>query len=417
MPEDVRKLLIDYMNIPRSRIYEVASPLGMSELFALYSMADAPHLRYPGFVPYRPPFLDKGTDIFALIRSRDVYLYHPYDSFTPVVNFIQAAATDPDVLAIKCTLYRLGKNSPIVEALLEARQNSKQVAALVELKARFDEENNINWARALEAQGVHVIYGFPRVKTHSKVVLVVRRERDGLRRYVHLSTGNYNPSTARLYTDIGYLTCREDIAEDITQLFNRLTGFAPASRYDTVLVAPEHLRDEFVRLIDREIEHAQEGRPARLVFKMNSLVDFRVIKKLYEASAAGIKIDLIIRGICCLRPNVPEVSENIRVTSIVGRFLEHARVYYFKNGGNPEVYMGSADLMPRNLDRRVETVFPIKDPRIQEDIVELILQNQLEDTAKTRILQPDGTYVRRQPEGDEAPFDSQAWLVDRLRSL
>ena len=401
MPEKLRKQLIEYMNVPKSTVYEIAKPLGMADLFGLYAQADAPTLKDPGFAPRRPVRLAPGNDLFAVVRERDVLMYHPYDSFTPVVDFIQAAATDPQVLAIKCTLYRLGKDSPIVDALMEARAQDKQVAALVELKARFDEENNIGWARALEAEGVHVIYGFKGLKTHSKVVLVVRQESDGLRRYVHFGTGNYNPITARIYTDIALLTCREDLADDATQLFNRLTGFAPDTAYKKLLVAPEYLRNAIYDLIDREIEHQRAGRPTGLVFKMNALVDRRMIRKLYKASMAGIPIQLIVRGICCLRPGIPGVSENITVRSIVGRFLEHARIYYFRNGGNEEVYLGSADLMPRNLDRRVETVFPVESRALKIEIRDVILQKQLEDNIKTRLLQPDGSYIRRQPVGKE----------------
>lgn len=416
MPEELRNQLIDYMKIPKVRVYEVPNPLGMSDLFSFYNNADAPALRYVSFVPRRPRGINSGVDLFAMIRSRDVLLHHPYDSFTPTVEFIQAAANDPDVLAIKCTLYRLGSNSPIVDALLDARENNKQVAALVELKARFDEENNISWARTLEAQGVHVIYGFPGLKTHSKVVLVVRRESGGLRRYVHLSTGNYNPTTARIYTDIGLFTCREDIADDVVQLFNRLTGFAPNVDYNTLIVAPEYLRPTLNRLIEREAEHARQGRPAHLIFKMNSLVDFKMIKRLYRASMEGVKMDLIVRGICCLRPGLPEVSDNIQVMSIVGRFLEHSRIYYFHNGGDPEIYMGSADLMPRNLDRRVETMYPIESPELRKHIFEHILLKQLGDTAKARVLQADGTYFRRRPPEGEEPFDSQQWFVNHAKS-
>ncbi len=416
MPEGLRKQLLDYMKIPKMRVYDVPAPLGMTDLFTLYSNADAPVLRYPSFVPRRHPALSPGVDMFAVIRNQDVIMHHPYDSFTPTVDFIHAAATDPNVLAIKCTLYRLGSNSPIVQALLEARANNKQVAALVELKARFDEENNISWARALEAQGVHVIYGFPGLKTHSKVVLVVRRDQDGLRRYVHMSSGNYNPSTARLYTDIGTLTCRDDIADDVVQLFNRLTGFAPTVEYNTIMVAPEYLRPMLKMLIDREIEHAQNGRPAYLAFKMNSLVDSKMIRKLYQASQAGVTIDLVVRGICCLRPGIPGVSDTIQVMSIVGRFLEHSRIYYFHNAGDPEIYTGSADLMPRNLDRRVETLYPIESAELKAYIYDHILRKHLDDTTKARILQPDGSYFRRQHLEGEEPFDSQLWFINQAKA-
>jgi polyphosphate kinase len=416
MPDYLRKELIENMDIPKNSVYEIESPLGMSDLFTLYAHADAPGLKDPGYVPHRPPQLASGNDLFAVIRERDVLLFHPYDSFMPVVEFIQAAARDPQVLAIKCTLYRLGKDSPIVAALLDARIQGKQVAALVELKARFDEENNISWARALEAEGVHVMYGFQGLKTHSKVVLVVRKESDGLRRYVHLSTGNYNPTTARIYTDMGLLTCREDIAQDASELFNRLTGFAPGATYKKLLVAPEYLRNRLTELIDREIAHAQAGRPARLIFKVNALVDARMIRKLYEASTAGVKINLIVRGICCLVPGIAGISENIEVISIVGRFLEHARIYYFLNGGEDEVYLGSADLMGRNLDRRVETVYPIESQALKIEIRDVILRRQLEDNLKARILQPDGTYIRRLPQDGEPPLDSQAWFIEQTKN-
>jgi polyphosphate kinase len=415
MPERNRKQLLEFMNIPKSNVYEIAKPLGMTDLFGLYNQADAPTLKDQSFVPRRPVRLASGSDLFAVVRERDLLMFHPYDSFAPVVDFIQAAATDPQVLAIKCTLYRLGKDSPIVDALMQARAQNKQVAALVELKARFDEENNIGWARTLEAEGVHVIYGFKGLKTHSKIVLVVRQESDGLRRYVHLSTGNYNPTTARIYTDAALLTCREDLADDATLLFNRLTGFAPDAEYKKFLVAPEHLRNALSDLIDREIEHKRAGRPAGLVFKMNALVDPRMIRKLYEASMAGIPIQLIVRGICCLRPGISGVSENITVHSIVGRFLEHARIYCFRNGGHEEIYMGSADLMQRNLDRRVETVFPVESPALKIEIRDVILQKQLEDNMKTRLLQSDGSYIRREPEANEHPLDSQQWFVEQTR--
>jgi polyphosphate kinase len=413
MSESLRRQLIDNLNISRTSVFDIPFPLGMADLFSLYAQVDAPSLRDQPFVPRRPRSLSAGSDIFAAIRERDILLYHPYDSFLPVVDFIEAAARDPQVLAIKCTLYRLGSKSPIVPALLEARQQGKQVAALVELKARFDEENNITWARAMEAEGVHVIYGFQGLKTHSKVMLVVRKESDGLRRYIHLSTGNYNATTARLYTDLALLTCREDLADDATQLFNRLTGFAPGAHYSKLMVAPEYFRKQFTALIEREIGHARAGQPARLVFKMNALVDPRMIRKLYEASMAGVEVELIVRGVCCLRPGIPGVSERIRVRSIVGRFLEHARVYYFFNGGNEEIYLGSADLMGRNLDRRVETVFPIESAALKADIRDIILGKQLEDNLKARVLQADGTYWRIRPQEDETPLDSQQWFVEQ----
>lgn len=412
MPQFLLDLLKGYLNIDRSDVYRVDGPLGLSQLFELAEL-DAPHLKYPPFVPRRPAELTPGKDIFSVLRERDVLLHHPYDSFLPVIEFIRSAAHDPKVLAIKTTLYRVGSNAPIVQALLEAQENGKQVAVLVELKARFDEENNIVWARKLEAQGVHVVYGLLGLKTHCKIALVVRREDDGLRRYVHLSTGNYNATTARVYTDIGLLTSRPDLGADATEIFNRLTGYAPAARYHKLMVAPEYLREQLDVLIVREIEHAQQGRPARLIFKMNALVDSRFIRRLYEASRAGVKIDLLVRGICCLRPGLPGVSENIRVTSVVGRFLEHSRIYYFENNGQPEIYMGSADLMPRNLDRRVETIFPVEDEDIKRRITDEILAIEMADNLKARELQPDGTYRRLKPRDGEPGISCQAWLLEQ----
>jgi polyphosphate kinase len=303
-----------------------------------------------------------------------------------------------------------------VNALLEARENGKQVAVLVELKARFDEENNIVWARKLEAQGVHVVYGLVGLKTHCKASLVVRREDDGLRRYVHLSTGNYNATTARIYTDIGLLSSRIDLAMDVSELFNRLTGYAPKAAYRKLLVAPEHLRRQFENLIRREIDHARAGREARLIFKMNALVDPRIIRRLYEASMAGVQVDLLVRGICCLRPGLEGISENIRVTSVVGRYLEHPRIYYFANGGQSEVYMGSADLMQRNLNRRVETIFPVEDDAIKARLVDEVLAISMMDNVKARELQPDGSYVHLQSPDGETPVDSQQWFMDHARA-
>ena len=414
MPPFLLDLLKGYLNIERSDIYKLNGPLGMSQLFELADL-DIPELKFTPFIPQRPAVFTQGENIFSILRKQDVLLHHPYDSFMPVIEFIRTAAHDPQVLAIKITLYRVGINSPIVNALLEAQENGKQVAVLVELKARFDEENNIVWARKLEAQGVHVVYGLLGLKTHCKVALVIRKEADGLRRYVHLSTGNYNATTARIYTDIGLLTSHKELGIDASELFNRLTGYAPAARYHRLLVAPEYLRDQFDALILREIEHARAGRAARLIFKMNALVDARFIRRLYEASMAGVKIDLLVRGICCLRPGVPGISDNIRVTSIVGRFLEHSRIYYFANGGDAEIYMGSADLMPRNLDRRVETIFPVDSPEIKARIFNEILMVQMRDNVKTRELQPDGSYKRLRPRDGEEPLNCQIWAMEQAR--
>jgi len=413
MPERLVALLRENLEVGPEDIYPLQPPLGMSSLMSLTSL-NRPDLKDPPFVPAVPPQLrglERAQDIFAAIRQQDILLHHPYDSFAPVLDFVRAAAIDPQVLAIKQTLYRVGQNAPIVQALLEAQRNGKQVAVLVELKARFDEESNIGWARALETEGVHVVYGLVGLKTHSKITLVVRREEGGLRRYLHLATGNYNAVTAGIYTDLGLFTCDPDLGADATELFNTLTGYSTQTYYRSLLVAPVAMRERILAMIEREADHARAGRPARLIFKMNSLVDERLIRALYRASQAGVKIDLIVRGICCLRPGLPGISDNIQVISIVGRFLEHSRIYYFENAGNPEVYVGSADLMPRNLDRRVETLFPINDPHIRSYIRNTILEVELHNNVRARVLQPDGTYVRRQPRPGEPAIDSQAWLL------
>ena len=337
--------------------------------------------------------------------------------FSPVVDFLKTAATDPDVLAIKQTLYRVGKKPPVVEALLEAAQNGKQVAVLVELKARFDEESNIVWAKMLEKEGVHVIYGLLGLKTHSKVAMVVRREGEGIRRYIHLATGNYNAVTAQLYEDIGMFTCDEEIGADVTDLFNYLTGYSSKQDYRKLLVAPINLRTRMEGLIDREIKHAVKGSKGHLIFKVNSLVDKSIIKMLYKASQAGVKIDLLVRGMCCLKPGVEGISENIRVTSIVGRFLEHSRIFYFLNGGKEEIYLGSADLMPRNIDWRVEVLFPVRDEHIINNIYQNILSIYLKDNVKARKMKSDGTYQRSKPEAGQAPLNSQFTFLDQRRSV
>ncbi len=395
----IRELNVD----PERDVYMVNGKLGTSSLFQLASI-ERPELKYPPYVPKTPELLIQTDDIFAAIRKNDILLHHPYDSFLAVEEFFRQAARDPQVLAIKATLYRVGKNSPVVQALMEARENDKQVAVLVELKARFDEENNLEWARALEHNGVHVTYGVEKlpVKTHAKIVMVVRKEGEGLRRYLHLGTGNYNASTARLYSDLGVLTCHPEIGEDATRLFNRLTGYAPDTSYKRLLVAPEYLQAAILDLIDNEIEAAQAGKPARLVFKMNQLEEELIIQKLYEASRAGVRINLIVRGLCCLRAGVPGFSDNIRVVSILGRFLEHPRIYYFQNAPEgQQLYAGSADLMRRNLYNRVETVYPILDPRLRQRVLR-ILATDLCNNALAWEMQPDGTYARitRSPEDD-----------------
>jgi len=406
----IRDLLMENLEIAPTDIYTVTPPLGMGDVRELAAL-DRPDLKDPPFVPALPPALGEEGGIFAAIRRQDILLHHPYDSFAPVVDFLRAAARDPNVLAIKQTLYRVGRNSPVVEALLEAVGNGKQVAALVELKARFDEESNIEWARSLESEGVHVVYGLLGLKTHSKVALVVRREDEGIRRYVHLSTGNYNPATAQVYTDIGLLTCDEAMGADASDLFNYLTGYSAKRSYRKFLVAPLNMREGVQALIEREIAHAGQGQAAHLILKLNSLVDKPMMQLLYRASQAGVTVDLLVRGICCLRPGVPGLSENIRVVSIVGRFLEHSRAFYFRNGGAEELYLGSADLMPRNLDRRVEVVFPVQDPRLVRHLRDHVLGTYLGDTAKARRLRADGSYEPVKPAPGEEPLDSQRWLI------
>ncbi|HET9921755.1 MAG TPA: polyphosphate kinase 1 [Ktedonobacteraceae bacterium] len=410
MPPRIRSLLLDNLEIMADDLTVIDGPLGIGDVMDLYAI-DCPDLKYPPLIPYTPLQLRKGHDIFAVIRHHDVVLHHPYDSFTAIVDFVRAAAHDPLVLAIKQTLYRVGTNAPIVDALMEAVENGKQVAVLVELKARFDEENNIEWARALENAGVHVVYGLTGLKTHTKLVMVVRREADGLQRYVHLGTGNYNATTARIYEDLGLFTCRPDFGADVSELFNMLTGYSLQTTYRKLLVAPVNMRQRFEALIEREIRVQQEYGNGRLIFKMNSLVDPEIISLLYSASQAGVQIDLNVRGMCSLRPGVPGVSENIRVKSIVGRFLEHSRIYYFGNNGNEEVYLGSADLMQRNLNNRVETLFPIEDPVLRTAIRTEVLERELADTVNSSILLPDGSYVHVRPEPGEPPFDSQAWFI------
>lgn len=387
------KILRSEFHVKDDDIYEISGPLDLTFLMKLYGTEGMEEHRYEPYRPQPVPGMNDEEDIFTQIRKGDILLHHPYMTFEPVVQFVKQAAADPDVLAIKQTLYRVSGNSPIVAALAQAAENGKQVSVLVELKARFDEENNIIWAKMLEKAGCHVIYGLLGLKTHSKITLVVRREEDGIRRYVHLGTGNYNDSTAKLYTDCGILTCSEPIGEDATAVFNMLSGYSEPKRWNRLVLAPIWMRSGFMRLIQRETEHAKAGEPARIIAKMNSLCDKEIIEALYEASAAGVEIDLIVRGICCLKTGIPKVSEHIHVRSIVGNFLEHARIFYFRNGGDEEFYMASADWMPRNLDKRVEILFPIESPEICER-VRHILQIQLDDNVKAHILQPDGSYEK-----------------------
>ena len=414
MPEEMRDLLVDNLEITHNDIYSLTHPLGLASLWQVYNSIERHDLKYPPYIQRIPkPLrnLDSSDNIFDVIRNENILLHHPYESFVPVVDFLQAAARDPHVLAIKQTVYRVGSNAPVVEALLEAAERGKQVAVLVELKARFDEESNIGWARALEQAGVHVVYGLVGLKTHCKVAMVVRKEGEGIRRYLHLATGNYNAVTSRIYEDIGMFTCDEDMGADATDLFNYLTGYSTKKSYKKLLVAPVNLREQMEKLIRREIEHVKAGNKARIIFKMNSLVDMDMIQLLYQASQAGVKVDLLIRGMCCLRPGIKGVSENIRVISVVGRYLEHSRIYYFQNNGNDEVYMGSADLMPRNLNHRVEVVFPVESKGQVKFLREKILEAYLKDNTRARILKTNGTYERAKPEPNGKPFDVQAHLM------
>ncbi|TES88891.1 MAG: polyphosphate kinase 1 [Anaerolineales bacterium] len=414
MPTHIRNILIENLEMDRNDMYTLEGPLGLSSLMSLYQV-DRFDLKDHSFVPSIPaPLGGESYDgnIFAAIRQGNILVHHPYDSFIPVVDFLQLAAKDPNVYAIKQTLYRTGSNSPVIKALLDARETGKQVAVLVELKARFDEESNIGWARTMERQGVHVIYGLLGLKTHSKIALVVRKEGEHIRRYVHLATGNYNAVTALSYEDIGMFTCDDEIGADATDLFNYLTGYSTKQDYRKLLVAPVNLRERMTALIEREIEHQRNGEQGHLIFKMNSLVDKRMIKKLYEASMAGVKIDLIVRGMCCLRPGIEGVSDNIRVLSVVGRFLEHSRIYYFRNGGQEEILLGSADLMPRNINNRVEVLFPVEDSKMIRYLRDDVLAEYQNDNVKARVMSPDGTYKRIERNGDAPPFNIQVKLFD-----
>jgi polyphosphate kinase len=419
MPDDLRDWLADHLRASEDELYVVDGPLATEDLWELVAL-DRPDLKDTPFVAAPVPGLttvlgQTPDDVFAYIRERDVLVHHPYQSFGAIVDFLRAAATDPSVVAIKQTLYRLGNDSPLIPALIEARDDDTQVAVLVELKARFDEENNISWAEELERHGVHVAYGLTGLKTHCKATLVVRREPTGLRRYVHLATGNYNASTARIYEDFGYLTAREDIGADVTDLFNVLTGFAQQEEYRSIWTAPGGLRFDVLRAIEREIEAHHRTGHGRLIFKVNSLVDRQLIRALYKASQAGVRIDLIVRGACCLRPGIPGWSDNIRVISLIGRFLEHSRIYYFGNGGADEVYLGSADLMERNLDRRVEVMFPVEDRGWAEEIRDEILPAYFRDTVNAWELEPSGHYRRIEPSPGDAPFDVHEWHMRRYR--
>lgn len=404
------KTLRKELNLSEDAIFKINGPLDLTFLMKVYDIEGFDHLKEPKYTPQQPKMLDASRDLFEQIREHDILLHHPYETFDPVVNFVKKAASDPNVLAIKQTLYRVSSHSPIIASLAQAAENGKQVSVLVELKARFDEENNIVWAKKLEKAGCHVIYGLVGLKTHSKITLVVRKEEDGIRRYVHLGTGNYNDSTAKLYTDMGMFTSKTRYGEDATAVFNMLSGYSEPLVWNKLSLAPLWLRSKFLSLIEREKEHAKNGRPARIIAKMNSLCDPGIIEALYDASEAGVEIDLIVRGICCLRAGIKGLSEHIRVRSIVGTFLEHSRIFYFENNGNAEYYMGSADWMPRNLDKRVEILFPVEDPILQEEIYH-ILHMQLSDTKKAHLLMPDGHYVKVDQRG-KTPLNSQLYFCE-----
>ena len=405
------KVLQEELEVEEEDIYHIDGPLDLTVLMKLYGMEGFDHLKVPKHIPQPVPEIEEGENIFEKIQKQDILMHHPYQTFVPVVEFIRQAAKDPEVLAIKQTLYRVSGNSPIIAALAQAAENGKQVTVLVELKARFDEENNIVWARKLEKAGCHVIYGLVGLKTHSKITLVVRKEEDGIRRYVHLGTGNYNDATAKLYTDVGLFTCKESFGEDATAVFNMLSGYSEPLSWNKLAVAPLWLKDKFLYWIEREKNHALNGESARIIAKMNSLCDQDIIAALYEAGQEGVQIDLIVRGICCLKVGIPGISDNIRVRSIVGQFLEHSRIFYFENGGKSEIYCGSADWMPRNLERRVEILFPLEEDALKKKAYH-ILEGELRDTLKASIMLEDGTYEKIDRRGKEAYSSQDAFVAE-----
>jgi polyphosphate kinase len=411
MPAFMLDTLMENLQIKAEDVHILDGPIGLSNIMMLYDLP-VHHLKFKPFYPAVPKVFEEEEDIFSVIKKKDILLHHPYHSFMPVIDFIKQAVKDPDVLAIKQTLYRVGPNSPIVKLLIEAAERGKQVAVLVELKARFDEENNIFWARELEKVGVHVVYGLVGLKTHAKMTLVVRKESDGVHRYVHLSTGNYNPATAKVYTDFGFFTHDESVCTDVSDIFNYLTGYSKQSDFNKFIVAPIKMRETFLLFINREIENIKNGKTGKIIFKMNSLVDPVLISALYEASINGVEVLLIIRGICCLIPGVKNLSENIRVISIVGRFLEHSRFYYFYDDGNEPIYLSSADLMPRNLDRRVEIAFPLEDAKLRYEMLKTLLKAILKDNVKAKELQSNMAYAPISTKKNEKKVDSQEWLMN-----
>ncbi len=411
MPDFMLDTLIENLQITKDDVHMSDGPLGLSDVMGLYKLP-VHQLKEKPFYPVTPKVFEEEEDYFSIIRQKDVLLHHPYHAFSPVIDFIKKAAKDPDVLAIKQTLYRVGPDSPIVKCLIEAAEMGKQVAVLVELKARFDEQNNIYWARELEKVGVHVVYGLVGLKTHAKMTLVVRKEYDGVKRYVHLATGNYNATTAKLYTDLGFFTSDEEICSDVSDIFNFLTGYSKQKEYKKLFVSPVNMREKFLELINREMENAAAGKEAKIYMKLNSLVDPTIICSLYEASNAGVEIKLVVRGVCSLIPGVEGLSENIEVRSIVGRYLEHSRVFYFYNDGNEEVYLSSADMMQRNLDRRVEVAFPIENTKLKDEIIKTLIKVSLKDNVKARILQPDGSYRFSEASESAKRVNSQEWLMN-----
>ena len=414
-PRDFRDLLLEFFDLTEADVYKADGPLSMTHLMPLITNDAFANLKDRPFQPGRDPALPPHADIFEVLRRQDVLLHHPYDSFDPIVDLIEEAAQDPQVLALKITLYRTSGDSPIVEALIEAANAGKQVTAIVELRARFDEAVNIQWARRLEEAGAHVIYGVVGLKTHCKALLIVRRDADRLRHYVHLGTGNYHPRTARIYTDFSFLTTEPELTDEVAIVFNTLTGLSGYPGLKKLMVAPFDLKQRLIGLIQRERDHALAGKPARIIAKLNSLVDQEIIEKLYQASCADVTIDLIVRGICCLRPKIPDLSENIRVISIVGRFLEHSRIYYFSNDGQPDLFLSSADWMPRNFLRRVELAFPVENPALRDNLINEVLPRFLNDRVKSRELQPDGSYRRLKPEGPETRAQAQWHFRERSR--